>query len=238
MAREGRAPDRNGQEPSEEVRRVEEVPGVQGAQTRHGVTKGGVPGATPDGFIDIGRVVGLHGVRGKVKVAAFSGDPGGLLAAKALRLTGGRPTPVGNALPGVPRSGKDGGHGTAPGAVGLYEVVTAQRAGGCAVFSLKGIDTVEAAEPLVKAVVSIRYDALPPLPEDEFYWIDAVGCLVVDETGGPLGEVVAVEPGAAYDYLVVRRPGGEEAYLPVVAAFLRKVDTAARRVVASPPEGW
>ncbi len=121
-------------------------------------------------------------------MAAFSGDPEGVLAARVLRLTGGR--------------------GTAPGAVGDYEVVTAQRAGGCAVFSLKGIDTIEAAEPLVKAVVSVRYDELPSLPEDEFYWIDAVGCLVVDESGAPLGEVVAVEPGAAYDYLVVKRPGG------------------------------
>ena len=189
-------------------------------------------------FLDIGRVVGLHGVRGKLKVAAFSGDPEGVLAAKTLRLTGVRPTPVGNALPGVPRSRKNGGHGTAPGEVGDYEVVTAQRAGGCAVFSLKGIDTVEAAEALVKAVVSVRYEELPSLPEDEFYWIDAVGCLVVDEAGAPLGEVVAVEPGAAYDYLVVRRPGREDGYLPVVEAFLRKVDTAARRVVASPPEGW
>ena len=169
-------------------------------------------------YLDIGRVVGLHGVRGKVKVAAFSGDPSGVLAAKALRLTGGR--------------------GMAPGAAGNYEVVTAQRAGGCAVFALSGIDTAEAAVPLVKAVVSVRYDALPSLPEDEFYWIDAVGCLVVDGTGVPLGEVVAVEPGAAYDYLVVRRPDGEDAFLPVVATFIRKVDTVARRVVASPPEGW
>jgi len=171
-----------------------------------------------EGYLDIGRIIGLHGVRGKVKVAAFSGDPSGVLAAKTLRISGGR--------------------GTAPGAIGEYEVVTAQRAGGCAVFALSGIDTVEAAEPLVKAVVSVRADALPSLPEDEFYWIDAVGCLVVDESGAPLGEVVAVEPGAAYDFLVVRRPGGEDAYLPVVEAFLRKVDTAARRVVASPPEGW
>jgi 16S rRNA processing protein RimM len=169
-------------------------------------------------YLDIGRVVGLHGVRGKVKVAAFSGDPEGVLAAKALRISGGR--------------------GMAPGTVDEYEVLTAQRAGGCAVFTLSGIDTVEAAEALVKAVVSVKYEELPSLPEDEFYWIDAVGCLVVDEAGAKLGEVVAVEPGAAYDFLVVRRPGGEDGYLPVVAAFLRKVDTAARRVVASPPEGW
>ena len=189
-------------------------------------------------YLDIGRVIGLHGVRGKVKVAAFSGDPSGVLAARTLRLTGGRPAPAGNAPPGAPRSSRSGGHGTEPEAVRDYEVATAQRAGGCAVFSFKGIGTVEAAEALVKAVVSVRYEELPPLPEDEFYWIDAVGCLVVDEAGAPLGEVTAVEPGAAYDFLVVRRPGGEDGYLPVTAAFLRKVDTAARRVVASPPEGW
>ena len=189
-------------------------------------------------YLDIGRVTGLHGVRGKIKVAAFSGDPTGVLAAKTLRLSGGRPTPVGNALPGVPRSGKNGGHGMAPGVIGIYEVATAQRAGGCAVFSLRGIGTAEEAETLVKAVVSVRREELPTPPEGEFYWIDAVGCLVVDETGAPLGEVVAVEPGSAYDFLVVRRPGGEDGYLPVVEAFLRKVDTAARRVVASPPEGW
>lgn len=171
-----------------------------------------------EGLLDVGRVIGLHGVRGKVKVAAFSDDPEGLLAAKALRLSGGR--------------------GMAPGAGEEYEVVTAQRSGSCAVFALSGIDTVEAAETLVKAVVSVRYEELPVLPEGEFYWVDAVGCLVVDEGGAPLGEVVAVEPGAAYDWLVVRRPGAEDGYLPVVEAFLRKVDTAARRVVASPPEGW
>jgi 16S rRNA processing protein RimM len=169
-------------------------------------------------FLDVGRVTGLHGVRGKIKVAAFSGDPSGILAAKTLRLSGGR--------------------GMTSGAVGNYEVVTAQRTGGCAVFSLRGIVTAEAAETLVKAVVSVRREELPTPPEGEFYWIDAVGCLVVDEAGAPLGEVVAVEPGSAYDFLVVRRPGGEDGYLPVVEAFLRKVDTAARRVVASPPEGW
>jgi 16S rRNA processing protein RimM len=169
-------------------------------------------------LLEVGRVIGLHGVRGKVKVAAYSGDPSGVLAAKTLRLSGGR--------------------GMEPGTIGEYEVATAQRAGGCAVFSLKGVDTLEAAGKLVKAVVSVRRGELPSLPEDEFYWIDAVGCLVVDEGGAPLGEVVAVEPGAAHDWLVVRRPGGEDGYLPVAAAFLRKVDTAARRVVASPPEGW
>ena len=88
-------------------------------------------------------------------------------------------------------------------------------------------------------VVSMRRSELPPLPEDEFYWADLVGCAVVDEGGAPLGEVVAVTPGPAHDWLVVRRAGGgEERFLPGVEAFVRSVDVAGRRVVAAPPEGW
>ena len=167
-------------------------------------------------FIDIGRITGLHGVCGKVKVAALSGDPSGVLAAKSLRIAGGPETET----------------------VREYEVVTAHRAGGCAVFSLKGIETAEAAQRLVGAEVSVRRDELPALPADEFYWADLVGCALMGEGGSPLGEVVAVMPGPAYDWLVVRRPGGEEGFLPLVSAFVRSVDTAARRVVAAPPEGW
>lgn len=169
-------------------------------------------------YLDIGRVVGPHGVRGKVKVVLFSGDPSGVLAASTLRLTGGR--------------------GMAAGAHGDFEVAAAHRAGGCAVFSLKGVETFKAAEALVKATVSVRREDLPSLPGDEFYWADAVGCLVVGGGGEVLGEVAAVEPGPAHDWLVVRRPGRGDGYLPVVAAFLKRVDTEARRVVVSPPEGW
>ena len=168
------------------------------------------------GFIVVGRVTGLHGVQGKIRVAALSGDPSGLLAAKSLRFDGGRE----------------------PGAAREHEVVSAHRAGGCAVFTLKGIGTAEAAGALSGAVVSMRRDELPPLPEDEFYWADLVGCRVVDEEGSPIGEVIAVEAGAAHDWLVVARAGGGEGLLPVVEAFLRSVDVAARRVVAAPPEGW
>jgi len=83
----------------------------------------------------------------------------------------------------------------------------------------------------------MRRDELPPLPEDEFYWADLVGCRVSDEKGSPLGEVIAVEAGPATTGWSwrVRAGGGPP---PVVAAFLRSVDVAARRVVAAPPEGW
>ena len=143
-------------------------------------------------FLDIGRVIGLHGVRGKVKVAAFSGIPRGVLAAKTLRLSGGR--------------------GTAPGAVGDYEVVTAQRAGGCAVFSLKGIDTIEAAETLVTAVVSVRYEAPPPRRR---VLLDRRGRLPRGGRGGSeVGRGGGGGTRGGLRLLVVRRPGGRTGTSP------------------------
>jgi 16S rRNA processing protein RimM len=159
-------------------------------------------------LLEVGRVTGPQGVSGKVRVAMHSGDPGGMMNLRRVWL-----------------SGRE------------FEVIEAQRAGGCAVFSLKGVDTPEAARALTGAPMSVLREDLPALAEDEFYWVDAVGCVVVDEAGETIGEVTGVAPGPGHDWLVVRRDSGE-AYLPVVEAFVRSVDIAARRIVASPPEGW
>jgi len=169
------------------------------------------------GFVEIGRVAGPHGIRGKVRVAMYSGDAGGMRNIRRVWLSGGE-------SPGDP-GGRE------------FEVVEAQAQGGCAVFSLKGVLSPEDARRLAGAVVSVRRDDLPDLPEGEFYWVDTVGCAVVNEAGELLGTVTGVAPGAAHDWLVVDR-NGEEAYLPVVEAFLRSVDIPGRRITASPPEGW
>ena len=168
-------------------------------------------------WIEVGRVIGPHGVLGKVRVALHSGDAAGMLGVSRVALASGNAPEAGDRRE--------------------FDVEAVHRAGGCAVFSLRGVDTPGAAVALRGARVSVRRDTLPSLPEDEFYWEDAVGCAVVNEGGAVLGEVTGILPGAAHDWLVVRR-GADEAYLPVVAAFLRSVDVPARRIVASPPEGW
>ncbi len=169
-------------------------------------------------FLEAGLVVAVHGVEGRIRVRAISGDPAGLLGASTLRLWRKPCRDI--------RESRD------------FEVNAAQRSGGCAVFSLKEIDTLDAAKALVGARVSIRREELPPPGEDEYYVADLVGCSVVGEDGGPLGRVESVVSGPAHDWLSIRRAGGEEALLPVVSVFVREVDVAGRRIVVTPPEGW
>lgn len=162
--------------------------------------------------------MGVHGVSGKIRVKPISGDPAGLLRAGSLRLCG---KPGGSS-----RDGRD------------FEVAAAQRSAGCAVFALKGIDTVDAARELVGASVYLRRRELAPPGEDEYLVADLVGCAVVSADGALIGHVESVVSGPAHDWLSIRRVAGEESLLPLVSEFIREVDVAVSRIVANPPEGW
>lgn len=168
-------------------------------------------------LVEVGRVAGPHGLAGKIRVKTYAGDPSGPLHARTVRLSA--------EGPGGERRVRD------------FEVRAAQPQGGFAVFSLDGIDTPDAAREWSGASVSVFREELPPPAEDEYYWVDLVGCEVADGEGRPLGVVAGVTEGTAYDWLVVRRGDGE-ALLPMVEAFIRRVDLAGRRITASPPEGW
>ncbi len=171
-----------------------------------------------DRFIEVGRVAGSHGVSGKVRVAPYSGDPGGVAAVRRVRFT----------LPGGPEGPKEE----------EFPVLSAQRSGGCAVFLLEGIATPEGAAAWRGAKVSVRRSDLPPPGEDEYYGFDLVGCEAVDAEGNPVGTVTGVTCGPAHDWLEIRRPEGEEGLLPMISEFVREVDVEGKRIVVSPPPGW
>ena len=170
-----------------------------------------------DCLVEVGRVAGPHGLAGKIRVKTYAGDPSGPLRARTVRLS--VEGPVGE------RRVRD------------FEVRAAQPQGGFAVFSLDGIDSRDAAQEWSGASVSVFREELPPPGEGEYYWIDLVGCEVVNEAGHRVGEVAALEAGPAHDWLVIRHGEGES-LLPMVEEFIREVDVRGRRIVASPPEGW
>jgi len=170
-----------------------------------------------EAYIEVGRVAGVHGTAGKIRVKTYSRDPSGLLHVRTLRLSA--------EGPGKARRIRD------------FEVRTAQPQGGFAVLSLGGIDSQEVATEWSGASVSVSRAELPPPEEDEYYWVDLIGCEAVDASGVRVGEIVAVEGGAAHDWLVIRRDDGEF-LLPIVSSFLREVDVPGRRIVVAPPEGW
>ncbi len=108
------------------------------------------------------------------------------------------------------------------------------------VLKFEGVDSISDAEQLRGCQVQIPYEDLGPPPEGEHYFVDLVGCEVIEaDTHRKIGEVVAIlEPGGP-PLLETRRPedAGLEILIPYVPEICLEVDTAGKRVVVRLPEG-
>jgi 16S rRNA processing protein RimM len=98
---------------------------------------------------------------------------------------------------------------------------------------LAGIDDASAAEKLVGARVSIARDDAP-LTEGEYFDNDLIGCRVVDAASGDCGAVRAVLHYPIQDMLVI---GKQKTLLPLVRAFITRVDLARKTIHISVPPG-
>lgn len=93
------------------------------------------------------------------------------------------------------------------------------------VAHLDGIHDRDAAARLIGAVIAVDRSALPELAEGEYYWTDLIGLRVEDLAGKPLGQVERLFPTGANDVMVVS--GDAEILIPWVRdSVIRSVDLA------------
>ena len=78
------------------------------------------------------------------------------------------------------------------------------------------------------------YDSMS---EDTYYFVDLVGCNIVDEKGTIYGVVSRVEEFPAQLTLRVKRKGKEDFLVPFVKAFIRRVDINKKEIEINIIEG-
>jgi len=105
------------------------------------------------------------------------------------------------------------------------------------IVRLQGVEDRDAAEALRGARVLVGRASLEPPGEDEYYYVDLIGCQVVDELEGEVGLVHDVFEAGASDVLVVR-DGSQERYVPLVEQWVVSVDLEARRITVRGIEQW
>ncbi len=84
------------------------------------------------------------------------------------------------------------------------KVVDGHRHGKGVIARLAGVEDRDAARELVGVDIAIRRDQLPPLDPGEYYWADLEGLRVVTVDGVELGTVDHLLETGANDVLVVR----------------------------------
>jgi 16S rRNA processing protein RimM len=101
------------------------------------------------------------------------------------------------------------------------------------VIGLQGVESVEAAQPFVGVELYLPREQIE-LNEGEYLDDDLVGLPLRDEQGRTCGTVAEVQHHPSQDFLVVE-PG--HALVPMVKAFIQKIDLKQGHIVVSLPEG-
>jgi 16S rRNA processing protein RimM len=105
-----------------------------------------------------------------------------------------------------------------------------------AVFKFEDIDSAEDTEALAGARLFLPLTQLPPMGEGQFYYHDVVGYDVEDIQTGPVGKVTNFYLLGEQDILAIDCQG-KEVLIPIVDAFIHKVDKENQRLIMNLPDG-
>ena len=151
-------------------------------------------------FVILGRISGLYGVRGWVRVFSY--------------------TEPREAVLNYP-----GWHIDRGGEWQSVQLAEGRRHGKSVIARLDGVDDRDQAAELIGCDIAVASDDLPPTEKGQYYWRDLEGLKVVHRDGSELGNVAYILETGANDVLVTA--GDKERLIPfVVDEVIIDVDLA------------
>lgn len=153
----------------------------------------------PDRRITVGRIAGLFGVRGWVKVYSHTRPREAIL----------------NYSPWLVTIG---------GSERTLELAEGRVQGKGVIARLEGVADRDQAAVLVGAEIAVGRAQLPAPAANEYYWAELEGARVIDQRGTELGRVSHLFETGAHDVLVVR--GETERLIPFGGSVIKRVDLA------------
>ena len=158
--------------------------------------------------IVLGALHGAYGLKGWVRVQPFQGTSA-LLGSKHWQ------------------------HVLPDGEVRPVELEKAKLHGAGIVAKIQGIDTPEDA-----AAIRISRRCFPVLDENEYYWVDLIGCDVVNKEGQSIGRVKGMIDNGVHDILNVKRADGKEVLIPFVEDYLAEVNVETKKIIVDWDPSW
>jgi 16S rRNA processing protein RimM len=161
--------------------------------------------AKPTKWVTLGRVSGVFGVKGWLKVQSYT-EPRANITQFGVWL--------------LRMNGVDS----------PFDVEDGRSQGGSVVAKLRGLDDRDRALEWVGAEIVIEREELPALAANEFYWTDLEGLEVRTTAGEVLGNVDHLLATGANDVLVIG--SSPQRLIPfIMGSVVKQVDLAARLIV-------
>ena len=179
------------------------------------------PAQLPSDAIEVGRIGEAWGIKGWFKIVAYSASPEALFSCKSWVL-----------LPPEPRAGvvqKEPLFKTPQ----LLKIRAAKDHSDSVVAQADGVDDSNTAELLKNCRIFIARSAFPTAKKDEFYWVDLMGCEVVNREGVMIGVVKDLIATGPQSVIVAERMVDSkllETLIPFVDAYVDTVSLAEKRI--------
>jgi 16S rRNA processing protein RimM len=156
-------------------------------------------------------IVGVHGIKGMVKLKIFSDDPEGLA----------------DYAPLCDSSGKR-----------EFTLVSLHQHGNIWLAEIEGVKDRTAAEKLRGTQLCVSREHLPEIKdENTFYHADLIGMAAHFPDGKVMGKVIQVANFGAGDLLEVKPVKGASFYVPFTGKIVTDINVAEKRVTIDPPPG-
>lgn len=165
-------------------------------------------------FLNVGKIVNTHGIRGEVRVISQTDFPEERYR-KGQRLT-------------LFRENK------AP-----LELTVAdhRKHKNFDLLTFEGYPTINDVEPLRDGILKVSKDELSELTENEYYYHEIIGLTVIDEQARELGKIKEILSPGANDVWVVQRKGKKDALIPYIESVVKQIDLDKGEVHIEIPEG-
>lgn len=161
--------------------------------------------AQSGGKVTIGRISGLFGVKGWLKIQSFTDPRENII----------------NYTPWQVRLGEEWR---------TFDVEAIQAHGKSIIAKLRQVTDRDQAAGLLQSEIAIARAQLPVLEENEYYWRDLQGLTVLNMSGVVLGKIENLLETGANDVLVVRQEDREILIPYAVGKIVRHIDLSNREM--------
>lgn len=159
-------------------------------------------------YIEFGKIVNTHGIKGEVKIYSYTDNPSNILNLKKVYIENVE-----------------------------YQVERIRLASNMFILKLKGIDRIEDTvsiknKEIYREVLKKEKESL-----EEFFVRDLIGLDVVDEEENKIGILSDVINTGANDIYIVKKEDAKELLLPAIKQVIKNIDIKNKKIVVKIMEG-
>lgn len=162
------------------------------------------------GYVPVGRVISTHGIKGEVKFQYYNDEKEVFYAYTSFLVKNENNRWV------------------------TFEPTDKRFYKGFFYLKFKGLDSPEAALPLINKEFFVKEEQLPPLNDDEYYEYQLIGLKVINQDDIGVGTVTGVMHTGAQELIVVR--GEKEIIIPMVEDYILSIDIVNKTMTVVEPD--